>query len=146
MLKEKSKKIALKKGGVFLIILFKVNKMNKVLLEGKADSDFVLKRFGLISKLKKAMDNFVNEMKVYDSHTTPPEHAILSIKAESEIKLDAITKNFEKADDVDLRLKNVGENMEEMVFKLEEIIRFQNCIGTFILKFHQSFKDGGVNL
>lgn len=85
-------------------------------------------------------------MKVYYSHVEPPEQSILRLKNESVTKLDAIVANFDITDQIDMRLKNVSENMEEMVFKLEEIIRFQNCIGTYFLKFHQSFKDGIANM
>ena len=87
---------------------------------------------------------YFEKIRIYESHSEPSEQAIMRVKEESVTKLDQVYHNFEKADEIDMRLKNVSENMEEMVSKLEEILRFQNCIGTFLLKFNAQYKEGGT--
>jgi hypothetical protein len=144
LIKEKARVVAEGKGAGFLMCLFYINCMNKKMLEGNTDADFILKRFAAISKLKKFMMMFKTEMKIFESHSEPSEQAIMRVKEESVTKLDMVYHNFEKADEIDSRLKNVSENMEEMVSKLEEILRFQNCIGTFLIKFNQQYKEGGT--
>lgn len=90
------------------------------------------------------MINFVTEMKVFDSHAVAPEQGILKVKEESVEKLHVINKTFENAEEIDDRLKVVTENMEEMASKIEDILRFQNCIATFLMKFNQQFKDDAI--
>ena len=83
-------------------------------------------------------------MKVFDSHSEVPEQAIIRVKEESVEKLHVLNKTFENAEEIDSRLKGVSENMDEMLNKIEDILRFQNCIASFLMKFNQQYKEGTI--
>ena len=66
---------------------------------------------------------------------------MIELKTEAEQKLEAVQKKFDNANEMDERCLNILDNMEDMSKKLEEIVKFQDCIGNFMVKFNQTYKD-----
>ena len=115
--------------------------MNKMLKDKGMSQDDVLKRFTAIAKMKKNMSDFEKEYKIFQSHSIPTEEALIKLKDETEKKLEKIYKNYERADEMDKKCNSIIENMEEMKGKLEEIVKFQDCIGSFLVNYNKHFRE-----
>lgn len=77
---------------------------------------------------------------MYESHSPPIVEDIDELKVNSVRRLDDVSKNFEQGNEIESRVQNISDNMDEISGKVEEMTRFQECIGTFLIRINQEMK------
>ena len=58
--------------------------------------------------------------------------------------MEKIYENFNKGEQMEKRCRRVINNQNEIINRIDEMIVFQNCLGTFLTKFNKVYQEKGL--
>lgn len=126
-----------------LLTVFEIFLVNQKMvgLDKSEKQDMMLKKFGLLSRLKRNIRDFKVGFKKYESYSSSAEDILVKMKEKGLKKLKLVYKNFAKVKKINRRCDRILENQGKITDSLDQIITFQNCMSDFLVNFNLDYQE-----
>lgn len=126
-----------------LLTIFQTFLVNEKMKEAKESQQntILMKKFGLLSRLKRHVREFKVSYKQFESYSSSAEDTLVKLNQNGLKKLKLVYKNFSKTKKIKRRCQRILTDQVKIVESLDQIITFQNCISNFLVNFNLDYQE-----
>ena len=137
--RTKTQKVASK----LIITMMKIFIMNKRLHKSKKklQTDYMFKKFGLLSRMKKNVQEFKMAFKKFDTYQTSAEDTLIRLREKGLNRVRSVYSNFSRVKKFRKRCHRILKDQQKINENLNQVVMLQNAMGAFLVGFNKDFND-----
>lgn len=131
------------KASALLLTIFQIFMINQKFqdLDEAGKREMMLKKFSLLSRLKRNIRDFKVDFKRFESYSSSAEDTLVKLNEKGLNKLKLVYKNFSKVKKISRRCQKIVQTQTDITDSLDQIITFQNCMTEFLVKFNLDYQE-----
>lgn len=126
-----------------LMTILRCHILNKKLegLNEDAKMAVMMKKFGLLSKMKTLLKNFKKIYKKYESYASSHEDAVIKLNNNCMERKHKVYTHFGRTNRVTRHCRRIVNDQKEINDRLDELLSFQACMAKFLVTFNRDYVE-----